>query len=272
MNIFLESNYKKIMSAFLLHRKKANSRFTFEAMAKACGVQKTYLSKVLKHKGNLNPDQIYSACEYLRFNPLERDYVTALYQLATSEHPKRKEEIAHRVSELRKKALKTEEVLGLKTASPTKDILAEYYADPFYSLIHMFLSIDRFRKNTTLLGPALGLNPSKINHYIERLESMGIIVQENSGWQLLHPTLHLPEGSPFLKAHRNLLRLKAMEKIEKLENPDFYSFTVVFSTNHTVQKEIHRRFLQFLEQIRTLVEKGKEQDVYQLNFDFLKWS
>lgn len=72
--------------------------------------------------------------------------------------------------------------------------------------------------------------------------------------------------------HRNFLRLKSIEKMDHLDKKDFYSFTVAFSTEASINKQIREKFLNFLEEVQALVQNGKEKEVYQMNFDLLKWS
>jgi hypothetical protein len=69
-----------------------------------------------------------------------------------------------------------------------------------------------------------------------------------------------------------LLRLKAIEKMDSLEKNEFYSFTVVFSTEESVRKQARELFLKYLEEVQTLVQRSSEKDVYRINFDLFKWS
>lgn len=272
MNLYNETCYKKIITNHLVFRKSIRSHYTFEAMAKACNVQKTYLSKVLKHEGNLNLDQLFAACEYLKLNHLETEYVFTLYHIQTSQNLKRKEIYRIKLEEIRSKSQSTDSKLQLKKEVLSNHPLTEYYADPYFSLIHMFLTIAEYSQDQKKIELALQLDTKKMAHYLDRLETMGIIKQEDDSWQVTRELLHLPENSPFVKAHRTLLRLKSMEKIEKLNTKDFYSFSVVFSSEESIKREIQEKYFSFLDEVKKLVEKGKEKDVYQLNFDLLKWS
>jgi uncharacterized protein (TIGR02147 family) len=272
MDWFALTSYKDFLIQYLLFRKKARSSFTFEAMAVACSVQKTYLSKVLKHKGNLNLDQLYAACEYLKLKPIETEFVFALYHFETATHPARRALYQNQLVELRRRSLTTDAKISVSTEKIQATQVAEYYADPMFSLVHMFLTIDRFRKAPQLMGEILQLTSEKLSLYIDRLEKFGIIEQSGAGWKVIKDHMHLPEDSVFVKAHRTLLRMKALEQLERLDHKDYYSFTVVFSSEESVQKEIRLRFLQFLDEVQKLVEKGREKEVFQLNFDLLKWS
>lgn len=272
MNIYLENCYKKSLTKYLIFRKKLRASYTFESMAQACGVQKTYLSKVLKHDGNLNLDQLFAACEYLKLKPLESEFLLSLYHYQTAQNAKRRDQYKQKIDEIRVKSQATDSKLQLKNEKNVQDSIMEYYADPYFSLVHMFLTLETYSKNPEALQVALYLDAKRITYYLDRLESMGIIKQEGAFWKVVQDTLHLPEGSPFVKAHRTLLRLKSMDQLERSSAKDYYSFSVVFSSEESVRREIQERFFQFLEGVKKLVEKGNEKEVYQLNFDLLKWS
>ena len=272
MNIYLEHCYKKALTKYLLFRKKLRASYTFEAMAQTCGVQKTYLSKVLKHDGNLNLDQLFTACEYLKLKPLESEFLLSLYHYQTAQNSKRRELYKQKIDEIRLKSQATDSKISFKNEKTMQDSIMEYYADPYFSLVHMFLTIEVYSKNPEAMQSALQLDAKKVAYYLDRLESMGIIKQEGIYWKVVQDTLHLPEGSPFVKAHRTLLRLKSLDQLERLSSKDYYSFSVVFSSDESVRREIQERFFQFLEGVKKLVEKGNEKEVYQLNFDLLKWS
>jgi transcriptional regulator with XRE-family HTH domain len=270
--IFSETDYKEILKKQIIYKKKLRPHYTFEAVAKACGVQKTYLSRILRHKGNLSLDQIYLACDFLKFKSLEIEYTVAVYlqQICTAE--KRKSFYRNRAEEIRKKALNTESKLSVKAQNPASQMLSQYYADPYYSLIHMFLTLEEYRQNPQALASVLSIDQSRVSSYLDDLESMGIIQQQGRRWKVVKNNIHLPESSPFVKAHRSLLRVKAMEKIDRLDPKDFYSFTVVFSADGVVKRQAHELFLTYLEEVQDLVNNSAETEVYQMNFDLLKWS
>jgi uncharacterized protein (TIGR02147 family) len=273
MNIFNEKSYKEILTKVLLHKKKLRPHYTFEAMARACGVQKTYLSRALRHKSNLSLEQLYLACEFLKLKSLETEYVIAVFSYETANHAKRKAHYFEKINELKNRALQTEANLNLKTQSiKEKQSIGMYYVDPLYSLIHMFLTIEEYLIEPMLMSKSLGISETRVMEYLEDLETMGILSQEGKRWKVLQNNIHLSENSPFVKAHRNLLRLKSIEKMDRLDKKDFYSFTVAFSTEASINKQIREKFLNFLEEVQALVQNGKEKEVYQLNFDLLKWS
>ncbi|MGZ3772753.1 MAG: TIGR02147 family protein [Pseudobdellovibrionaceae bacterium] len=272
MTLYNYRSYKDCLFKILLEKKKSRPQYTFEALAKACGIQKTYLSRVLKHKGNLTEDQLYSACVYLKFSKMEIKYVLTLWRWENSSHPDRREYYIKKIEDLRSQSLKTENKIKVNTVSSAKESLAEYYSDPFFPLIHMFLTLERFQKNPEALKEYLAIPKSKIHLYLDRLNDMNLIEFKDKKWTVIQDTIHLPRTSHLIKTYRALMRLKALEKMDRSSEEDFYSFSVVFSSNAEVQKEIQNRFLSFLSDVQKIVKEEKESDVYQMNFDLLKWS
>lgn len=270
MDIFSYKSYKKCLTETLLEKKKSRPQYTFEALAKAMGVQKTYLSRVLKHKGSLSEDQLYLACSYLKISKPEMKYLITLWRWENGVHPERKAYYDKKIEELRHHNLKTESKLDLKTKQV--DHISEYYSDPYFSLIHMFMTIEHFQKAPDLLKEHLGLSKNQIYFYLDRLCDMHLIAFEDKKWKSIQESIHLPRTSHLIKSYRTLMRLKAINKMEHLEEDQYYSFSVAFSSNPAVQKEIHSRFLKFLSDVQKMVISEKETDVYQMNFDLLKWS
>ncbi len=68
------------------------------------------------------------------------------------------------------------------------------------------------------------------------------------------------------------LHVIILQKIGKLEESNDYSFNVVFSCDSAAKIKIQEKFLDFLKEAQILVGKSKEEDVFQLGFDLIKWS
>ena len=69
---------------------KEKSKITYAYVAKDCGIQSTYLTRVLKKDNHLSSDQVYSISRCLGFSPLQEQLLHLLHQEATSALLKRK--------------------------------------------------------------------------------------------------------------------------------------------------------------------------------------
>lgn len=272
MNLFEINDYKKLIKEKILALKQINSSYTFDALALAMKIHKPYLSKVLNQKGNFNEDQLYRCADYLKLTELERQYFNLLYSENTSEVFERKNKLKVELSKIRKKAIKSS---SLYTESEKADSIPEtsdYFIDPHYALIHMHLLVQKYRENLELIADNLHLPKERVLEYLESLHFMRIIQKKGKDIQVLKEFIHLPENSKLITAFRNLSKYKAIEKVSQLPADDFLSMHVFFVTDESGKNKIQKLFLEFLNDAKKMADKSKSEDVFQLNFDLLKWS
>lgn len=273
MSIYSYLSYKKAIKEELFKKKIRYPDLTFEKMASHCRIQKTYLSKVLNREGDLNQDQLYMSCDYLKLKKPEQDFVFLLHAHNTSIHVSRKKEILSEIENIQKKQMKSEAHIETKANSINFVDYQKYYLDPYLQIIHMFLTISKFQNESALIAKSLTeLSKETIDEKIKQLEEMQLIVWNNNKWKAIESNLHLTSDAPIYKVYRKLLRMKSLEKLDSSNLQDNYSFSVIFSTNEKVRSEIQKRFLEFLKEIQKIVQSEKESDVYQLNFDLFAWS
>jgi len=272
MSIFKYLDYRDVLKHTFHEQKKVRKSLTLEKVAEHCRVQKTYLSKVLNHGGNLTADQLYLATEFLNFNDVEKNYINLLLSYDQCSIDKRKKTLLSNIQDIQKKENASESHLKVKTHEIKSEALFEYYSDPLHQVIHIFLTIPEFQKNVELIATKMGLERKKFDSYLSALVKMQVIQKDQETYRSIVDNLHLPSSSSLTKAYRTLSRIQALERINVLSNENTYNFTVVFSTDKSTREKIHQNFLQFLKDTQLLVEKGKEEDVFQMNFDLLKWS
>lgn len=272
MNIYKHSDYKEILKSSLLHKKSSLGRgYTFEAFAQACHVQKTYISRVFNQHGDLSRDQLYRACQFLGFSANEKDYVFLTYDYQTTQISELKKKLLSEIDSIQNIQKLTESNISVETQNLNPEDLSRYYLDPYFSVIHMFLTIKKFSKEIHLIAQSIGISQDALLTYIEHLNRMKLIEYKKDQWIVLKDNLHLSKTSSLYKAYRSLMRLKSIEQMEHLTEEEFYSFSVVFSSDPEVRKKIKDEFLNFLKKTQNLVSQGKEQSVYQMNFDLFNW-
>ncbi|MBC7458004.1 MAG: DUF4423 domain-containing protein [Bdellovibrionaceae bacterium] len=273
MSLFELLSYKEALKLILLERKNKRRAVTFEALALYCGIQKTYLSKVLNKDGNLSIDQLYLACEYLKLSAAESSFVENLFILNTSIVSNRKNKAQQILERLRKENLKSESAITIDNdISLVKLGTEKYYLDPYYQLIHMFLTVERFSMNPILMSSILGLTEKRVNSLINDMTDWKILEQKNGRVVVLKSNMHLTKDSYLNTAFRNFSRIASSSKINALDEDEFYSFSAVISCDEKTKSKIQQRFLEFLKSCQNDVIRAKSDDVYQINFDLLKWS
>ena len=65
---------------------------------------------------------------------------------------------------------------------------------------------------------------------------------------------------------------QAMTRLERDGNDQRISFSVLFSADAKARDQIHDLFLEFISNAQKISEKSDMDTVYQINFDFLKWT
>jgi uncharacterized protein (TIGR02147 family) len=271
--IYDYDDYRKALKEALLEKKNSlGTAFTFQNMAKACRIQKTYLSKVLNDRGDLSGDQLYLACEYLGFNGEDREFIFLIFEEARTVVQKRKSELRSQISRIRKSYIKTE--LHLKSSAlPTDaDDFSDYYLDPYAQVVHMFLTVDRFAKMAGTIAERLHITSEFLAEILTKLQRLGIVEMRAGQYYVVKDNIHLSRESTLYRPYRNLLRMKANERIDILPSERSYNFSVIFSTNPRTKQKIHAAFLEFLRVVQEMVGKTKADEVYQMNFDLFGWS
>jgi hypothetical protein len=255
------------------HKKVASSRFTFERLSQACRVHKTYLSRVLNSDTtHLNDDQLYRASQFLGLTKRDREFLFLLHSYQKTDIKERKEELRDKIASFQELKQKSESKLSFRNEHSERE-LAEYYYDPNMQLVHMFLKVRKYQNDTHLIADKIGISYDYLTSILSKLESHGLIALEGDAYKVISGAVtHLTVDSPLFKAYRVGQRVRALDRIQKLENDRTYNFNVLITSNETVRKEIQTRFIKWLQEVQSIVMDSEDQEVYQMSFDLFDWS
>ncbi|MBY0369513.1 DUF4423 domain-containing protein [bacterium] len=270
MNLYHSDDYKAVIKYRLLELKSQNPSHNFQSLANQCGVQKTYLSRVLSGgKAELNSDQFFLAIEYLGFAAEEKDYLVLLHEWQRSSLPARRAFLERQLEAVRQQRDRSHH-----TPAPPLDSgsqLTDYYFNPAAQLVHMFLSIGRYAQDQEQIRKKLGLSRTQFSKVLKVLLQLQIVSLKNGRYSVDKGQMHLPWDSSLIPSYRTLLRLKALDRVSKLERKA-YSYSVVFTAAPKDRAAIQKEFVQFLKKFDARVRKAESKEVYQLNFDLFDWS
>lgn len=273
MNIYLLNEYRDLLRQVLLDKKARFGRaFTFERLAVACRLQRTYLSAVLGGNGHLNSDQIYLACAFLELRDEDYRYVGLLHERERSVVNERRAALEHEIETLRQRALQTDSyVTSEPLVEPNNQALTDFYLDLNAQLVHMFLTIKRFRSDTERIRAALSVDPKVFRELLAKIERAGLIKTRGKMIEILRDDFHLPASHSLYPSYRMQMRLKALEHMQSRPKDDHYSFAVVYSANEASRNQIKAKFLELIDWAQELTQAEEPGHVYQMNFDLLKW-
>jgi transcriptional regulator with XRE-family HTH domain len=270
---FSETDFRKVLKRALLELKVASGqRYTFQKMADACRVQKTYLSRVLGGNGTLNADQIYAACQYLKLDADQSEYLQLLNEKERSVFPERKQQLESALTAIRARKLRSESALDATVIDSTKESHLQYYLEPYSQVVHLFLTIPRYQRKPERIAESLDLEPARLWSIVEQLVRGGFVVLEAGKYCAVPTDLHLSAESVIYPAWRTLQRTLTLQKIQRASiGAQDYHFTVLFSTDPDARTRIQARFLEFLREMQEIVRNAPETNVYQANFDLFAW-
>ena len=277
MNMFLESNYRQIISSFIDERKKINPAITYQALADAVRIQKSYLSKVMNGRADFNTDQLFMATRFLDFNKEQSEFLQLLLEYERSVYPERREVLKEEIEKIQEEKRDVKNALGKKikemgAGEYDASIYAEYYMEPSIQLVHVMLTIDHFRKNPSEIKEHLNIKEKRFSEILNKLSKMELIQIQDGEIDILERNLHLPKDSKLTFPNQVFLRQRGLERCRELEPSDRTMFMATFSSNPKAIKKLKEKFNEFIQEARELSSKGKSTDCYQLVFDLFPWT
>lgn len=277
MNIYSSNNYREIINEVINEKKFLDKTFTFQAMANFIRVQKPYLSKVMNSRADFSTDQLYMCCKYLEINEEEINYMLLLLEQERCTYPERRKELKKNIEKIQDSKRDSKNVLLniIRTRNAQdfdESIHIEYYLDPIIQIVHVFLTIPRFRKNIESIANELSLSKDHLNEILKKLVAMSIIEIVDDKINVLISTMHLPRESKIVLAHQQMAKQYALHRMNRVPVENKKNFSVIFSSNEIARKKIEIEFNKFLEKVRDLSMEGEVKDCYQMSFDLFPWS
>jgi len=276
MNVYSETDYRKIIATIVDERKKINSSLTYQSLADNIRIQKSYLSRVMNGGADFNSDQLYMACKSLDLSKEQTEYLSLLLEYERSIYPERRDELREEIEKIRDE--KRDSKYGLKKVEEMKaiefdsSIFSDYYMDSNIVLTHMMLLVDRMRKDLDEIRTVLNINENQFSDVLTKLEKMGLIENRDGKIEVIKRRLHLPKGSKLEFPHLILMKQRSSQHLLNLEKSERTSFVATFTSNPKAFKKIQERFNDFLKDVQTLSSEGKATGCYQFNFDLFPWN
>jgi hypothetical protein len=270
--IFNQTDYRKALKTRLIEKKSAfPDQYSYQTLAAACKIQKTYLSRFFRGLAHLNADQMFLASDFLDFNSKEQYFLRLLHEIDRSTIEKRRLQLLQELRKIQQENTQTGKHLQAKESIPSDPLIGTYFLDPLMHIVHMFLTIDSFRKQPKLIANSLSISSQQLSQILEHLDRMGLIKCLKNDIKVLKDNLHLPSQSQYAKPFRMLIRNLAMGKTQNITNEDGYFFSAVFSADQHFINSARNQFNNFIPKIEKQVLSGQIENVYQMHIDLFKW-
>ncbi len=272
MSIFNYLGYREFLDFEIKRRKRSLPGFTQASLAKAAGIRTSYLTNVLKGRGNFNSDQIDALAQQLKLRPEETYYLFLLKEYDQSTMPARKISIWREIERLQEASKKTESHISVKVRTENQNLITKYYGDPLIKIVHVLLQVPKYAGEPTKIAEDLNISSRYLQKVLDVLQELSIISFKDKVIEVLEKNFHLPKESPMLLPHQTLVRLKSTQRLQEVEIDKRYSFSVTFTGTEETRSDIQKKFLEFIQGIEKTVKKAPAENAYQLNFDLFPWN
>jgi len=272
MSIYKYLEYREFLTSELKRRKEIQPSFTQEKLAEQCGMRNTYLSNVLKGRGNFNSDQIYALAHHLKLNESETHYLFLLKEYDQCTVAARKNKLKTEIESSRSKMNRTEAHISAKVRKDEPLLLMKYYSDPLVKVVHLMLQIPRYASNVSKISGELNIQPRQLRETLDILTETEMIRFKGNQVEVLQKNFHLPKESPMLLPHQLMMRSRSSQKLMETQPERRYSFSVTFSGTEKTRAHIHQQFLEFLKGVEKEVKDAPSENAYQINFDLFPWN
>lgn len=270
MNAYAHDDYRDFVLAWANARKADGYRYA--DLAKSLRIQPTYLSRVSQKDAHLSSDQLYLFSGTAGLSEKELDFLNLSLEYLRASLPERRQSLYKRMQKLQKARLDPKDILQAQTEAGETTRLQEYFLEPLAPLIHVFLSVPRYKKNPDKIRRALGISIHRFSAILQHLERLGMIGLNKRGtYQLLRDHLHLERGSILHENYQLMSRAASSEHCKKIDKDNKFQFTVTFGADERTSLKIREEFNKFLKLAEELCRNTSSEGVYQMNFDLFRW-
>ncbi len=271
MDFFKYDSYRVLLKDVIEDKKKSFAYITFQKVAEECGIQKTYLSRVMNDQAELNQDQLYSISHYLKLTIAETQFLSLLLEENRSANILRREWLRKEIKNIRDSQLESSQNLANHVVVPTEKY-DDYFKKPIIQILHMSLLIERYRSNISLLQQDFGFSKTQIHEALDFLIQNKVIELINGKYKVLIDFIHLPEKKDISPTNHLLFRLEAIRKMRESREEQNLNLSLCFTADEKVAVEIKRKIIELLKQVHQVIPPAGNENVYQLNIDFIKWN
>jgi uncharacterized protein (TIGR02147 family) len=261
--IFEFTNYKYFLGYRLDSRR--SKRGEKSALAKAMGIQATYLSQVLNGSAHLSLEQVEAMSEYFAHSKEEAHFLLLLVQKDRAGTGSLRKYFQEQMTEILNRRLVLTQRLGAQNSLGEQEKV-RYYSSWIYAAIHIAVTIPELQ-NKEALSSHLGLSVRKINEALEFLVPAGLVVVK--GTELTSGTNMIRLGSDshnIIKHHTNW-RQQSTESLDREKLTDLHYSAVVSLSRDDVLK-LKNILLDMISLNLDLIKASKEEVLYCYCLDF----
>lgn len=247
------------------------SKYSVQNMADHCGVHRSYLSKVLHLKAHLNFDQLYLAAQFTELDAEKTDFLESLLLYQRCEVFARREKLKASIERVKSEHSHFDTKTSIATGAPLENE-AVYFLHPFCQVVHMMLTIPKYRQDFELVLKTLSLSKNQLQEIIRILRDLHLIAVESSEVKILEEVVALRHDSPVIESYHALARNRAWSTLLRLPESKKNKYSLMFTANTKSYEEIKKCYLRLLHDIKKIVvDDTRATHLYEFHCDLFQW-
>jgi len=252
-------------------KSQGQASWSFQRLAQAMGVHKSYLSAVFKGRAQINADQLFLASQALQLNARESGFLALLLDYEKSGVEERRRALKKDIDARRSEASAVHASLPRRHLVESPAELAAYYLEPLHQVVHMALAIPAFARQPEKLRVALELSRPRFDRILEALVSFDLAEKDSAGaFRFKGRNLHLPKDNPLFRGYQRAQRQVLIERLG--ESSEELSFSAYFTADAEAASRIREKLLSAIRDVQSEVQRAPSERVFQISLDFLPWT
>ncbi len=265
MNIYDYDDYKDYLSAHI--KTKKGVRGYQGILAESAKCHPSYFSQALKGKQELTPDQGINIAIFLNLNSSETQYFMNLLSYARAFNPDLKKFLKLQIESQKNVSEKLSD--RIIKQDNVQEVDSIYYSSWMWLAVHMITSCPEFQ-NAEMISKRLNIEMPKLIEILKKLESMGLIVNENSQWRYLRAPSHLPAESHMTEMNHFNWRNRAILDVQKGHVKESIHYSSVFTMSKKDYSHLRNRIFNMIDESRKLIGPSDSEEAYSFCCDVFK--
>lgn len=237
------------------------------ALAKAIRCQGAYISQVLAYKAHLNLEQAERLNEYFGHNRQEAHYFLLLVQKTRASTASLKKYFHEQLEDLQRQRLNLRQRFQAENKLSESD-QSIYYSSWIYGAIRVLLTIPEFQ-TPEKIAAKLKITLNQTKEVLNFLCLRNLAKLEEGKYITTETTMYLGDDSIMLKKHHTNWRMRAIHSLDYIR-PDDLHYSSVISLSHADAVEIKKIIVGFLEEVRAVIKKSPEEELFSFDIDFFR--
>lgn len=264
MSVFNFKSYRSFLKEFI-QKQPRRGHGQISKIAQAVGIQTTLMSMILSGRRDPSSEQSYEISEYLELTSLEQEYFLLLVQLERAGTQRLKSHLQKKLTAVKTEAQKIDNRFAFEKRLSDHD-QALFYSSWIYSAIRLFCTTDESGKTMDEICSRFHIPRNQAFEILKFLRSTGVVIEEGDHFKMGVGRTFLEKGSVHVSRHHLNWRMKAMQRLEQMED-DELMFTSPISISTEDFKKLREQIADFIQNFSNLVKESPAEEVACLNID-----